>query len=421
MKKVIIKSILILLIILEGTFLILPNNKFINKVEKVSYENNNIDTKKAISYLIGDENGGYTEATDRTTWPNKNEYKYIKSICYDGDGNEIKASEVITFDNSENKTMVNTATTLYCYMYFLPTSLMISPSKLTGAKLETSDEANARNSLDDLRRFIGTYEEVKDNFICFGTIDKEECKNNMDLYMYRIIGVDTEGRLKIIKATTLVQGSSVASFPWNYNINSDVTWPDADLYKRLNGTSSSNIFIGNEKYSYMQDTAWTDLISPITYYIGDSNLKSNPTLFNNERSNSLTNGGKIGLMYASDYLYADSNDRNGEVGYYENWLTISHGLNGATNTPSGTINPNRGYEWTMIRYGPLDGPQPLEFVLRVWFVQGDGFVGTSSEYYYSAYVRPVFFLEPNVMLYTGMFPYNMEDIGTIDNPYIIYD
>ncbi len=65
--------------------------------------------------------------------------------------------------------------------------------------LETTENMTSRG--DTLRRYQGT---SVNNYICFGTNDKDVCLNDQDKYMYRIIGIDTETQeLKIIKKEAL--------------------------------------------------------------------------------------------------------------------------------------------------------------------------------------------------------------------------
>ncbi len=276
----------------------------------------------------------------------------------------------------------------------------------TSRSLEPEDALTARNAEiaaaggdvpDDLRRFVGDKTKVTDNFICFGTTDQNTCKENMDTYMYRIIGIDTQNRLKIIKATKIVKDSSTSTFAWNSAYTSDVKWNNSDLYKGLNGTDAKKYFIRNNKYSYMQDTQWTNLIDKPTYYIGDSTSNTNPTLFDNERKNNVSNADNVGLMYLSDYLYANSGTAS-----TTNWLFIQNGLNGASNTPGGSAAPSAEYEWTMTRYGYSRG-----YYARRVYNNGtvdSNYLGSTNA------VRPVFYLKSDVMI-TGK--------GTITEPYMI--
>ncbi len=416
MKKIIIKIVLILLIIIEGIYLILPNHKFIDKIEQVLYENNNINNKSTLAYYLNGES-----QEDRNTWPTESQnIVYEVAECYDENNSPIKASEIVSFNYENHTATITTKKTVYCSLYFMD---MTSPKPRTARGIAIKSEANGTlesedalavrnktitgNIKDDLRRFIGTKDEVTDNFICFGTDSQIECKNNMDLYMYRIIGVDTAERLKIIKATALVQGSSTSTFNWYSTYSSNITWQNSYLYQKLNGTysSSGNIFIGNEKYPYMQNEAWTNLINTPTYYIGvvESGTNKNPAAFQNERSSKMSNPSKIGLMYLSDYLYAGSDNST-------NWLFIQNGLNGKENTPSGSIDPTKlsgegAKEWTMT-YKGWDNVRGY----GAWVIYSDGWsTGDYTERYHA--VRPVFYLTSDISIIGGT--------GDIETPYII--
>ena len=293
--------------------------------------------------------------------------------------------------------------------YILDTSLI--SGEITSPNLETETQLNERNEeitlaggevKDDLRRFVGDYTTVTDNFICFGTNDQNDCESNMDTYMYRIIGVDSQNRLKVIKAAKIVKDNA-STFAWNYS-NSDTKWNESDLYKGLNGIDGKNYFVGNEKYNYMQNTQWVNLISPATYYIGDSTSLDNLT-FVNERKEKFNSVNNIGLMYASDYYYADSSSRNETSGNTDNWLFIQNGLNRPANNGNDAIQPSVEYEWTMTRYG-YDN-RDSSYDTRV--VDDLGRVGDWALPGVWA-VRPVFYLSSRV---------RVNGTGTIDNPYYI--
>ncbi len=284
----------------------------------------------------------------------------------------------------------------------------------TSKSLETEEAMQARNATitsgtkDDLRRFVGTYTTVNDNFICFGTNDQNICKQNMDTYMYRIIGVDSHDRLKLIKATK-VKKNSQSTFGWYINYSSNITWQNSDLYKGLNGqspntgdTSTCNQCFGNgSEYSYMSQDQWTNLIvKPDKWYIGDSTDNTNPSLFQKERGSNITNGDKIGLMYLSDYLYANNGNAN-----TNNWLFIANGLNNQNNTGSGSTKPSEREEWTMTRCGKIGYG-----ACSAWYVNSNGTVSYAVLTFPTA-VRPVFYLKSTTRISNGN--------GTIGNPYMI--
>ncbi len=412
MKRKIYKIILIILLIIEIPIMYLTFKTFSNKeINKVSY-NENIKSKSTLAYYI---DGELQEGM--TSWPTDKEYE--KAECYYGNHVEVPASEVLSFDNTSHTATITSNKTIYCSLYFGKTPSKPSGSgnaasvidkNSGGGTLETVVQLEERNKSisgdikDDLRRFIGTKDEVTDNFICFGTNSQKDCKDNMDIYMYRIMGIDTEGRLKLIKATKLVQGST-STFQWFSDYTSDIHWNESGLYSGLNGS----YYAANTKYSYMQDTAWTNLIDTSTYYIGDSpyvgelTTSTYPTLFQNERSKAY--GGSwpldvyIGLMYLSDYLYANN-------GYQStnNWLFIQNGLNGTANTPSGSIAPTSDCEWTMTRYADGDG-RSYAWGVEDW--------GTGEFHYFDGElaVRPVFYLSSEITITDGN--------GYINTPYII--
>ncbi len=291
------------------------------------------------------------------------------------------------------------------------TSLETRNEELTGEGVSTED-------LDTLRRFVGEYTDVDNNFICFGTSDTNTCKDNLDQYMYRIIGIDeTNNQLKIIKATKIVKGTQY-TFQWFNEYSLDIGWEESYLYKYLNAsevnnTKSENYFVGNTYYSYMQDTTWTDLIiEHPTWHTGiDSSYSPYvaKTSYKNELSNKLTSANSIGLMYISDYLYACSGDfSTWAYTNKTNWLFIENGLNGTLNTG----NPNSGVlqqpkaenEWTMT----YSGLNVQSYIARQVCYLGTIDISSLNGSYS---IRPVFYLDGSKVMLNGK--------GTIGEPYYI--
>ncbi len=410
MKRKLYRLGVITLIIVEVIFVNLSIKSFVNKgkeIEQVNYNDaKEIDTSNMFAYYIDNGNGEYTEETDRTEWPDSNDYTYIKSVCHDGNGNDVLSTDVVTFDGNTFTANVSTATSMYCNVYFIktgtPLDILQKNSGVNGSgTLEEDSALQARNQTitgdvpDDLRRFVGPYTTVNDNFICFGTTEQDTCKNNMDTYMYRIIGVDTSGRLKLIKATG-INSSGTTTFQWHSN-SRNTKWDESSLYSGLN----NGYFMSNTKYGYMQQPQWTNLINTTaTYYIGDSTANANPTLFQNERGGSF-NSAKIGLMYLSDYLYAIDGAAD-----TSNWLFIQNGLNGKTEgLGNGATAPAAKGEWTMTRYS-YDGWYGTS---SAWLVNSSGTVHNNNVNAGSV-VRPVFYLKSDIRI---------AGLGTIEQPYII--
>ncbi len=160
----------------------------------------------------------------------------------------------------------------------------ITYKKIPDIELVLRDNDSNKTLSEDIQagmyRYQGSYEQVKNNYICFGTSSKDECLNNKDKYMYRIIGITEDGQLELIKMTALndtgVQWNSVDQSTWNTDVNknekivdADVPWSKSDLYKRLNGLSDDNIFINSTSYDYMQkDSIWYNKIADTNWLSG---------------------------------------------------------------------------------------------------------------------------------------------------------
>ncbi len=107
------------------------------------------------------------------------------------------------------------------------------------------------NLLGDMYRFYGecnAYEGgcngIVDNFVCFGYGDaSKDCVNDVEnityesIYMYRIIGITPDGRLKLMVNNCEREGYFGTSF-WDEVAQfdeGDVKWPDSSLFKEING------------------------------------------------------------------------------------------------------------------------------------------------------------------------------------------
>ena len=235
-----------------------------------------------------------------------------------------------------------------------------------------------------LYRFQGT---SANNYICFGTSDKSTCTGNTDAYMYRIIGINSSGQLKLIKKEALN-----TAYVWYSSHRTDITWPNSDLFTGLNGS----YFLSNTTYV---PSAWSSKIATTSWKYGDTSSEGNyngSTIYTIENGWSTTTSAKIGLIFIHDYYYSYAS--GGNPGSYSNaktsWLHLSKNDSGASSTT----------EWFMSRYG-YDGKYA-----KAWCVTSSGYV--SSEYLSSDYaVRPVFFLISDVQYVSGS--------GTLADPIII--
>ncbi len=191
--------------------------------------------------------------------------------------------------------------------------------KMSDIELVLRENDNNKTLSEDIQagmyRYQGSYEEVTNNYICFGTSSKEECLQNEDKYMYRIIGITDDGQLELIKMTALndtgVPWNSVYQSVWNTNtevnektVDADVPWSQSDLFKRLNGLSDDNLFINSDSYDYMQeDSIWYNKIIDTNWLSGA--LRWNAESFKLENIYQIETGQKEALYYeeANPYYY----------------------------------------------------------------------------------------------------------------------
>ena len=247
---------------------------------------------------------------------------------------------------------------------------------------------------------------------------------NTDKYMYRIVGIfkDSAGNnhLKLIKKEALN-----TKYAWHTSNTSDVNWGASSLYTNLHG----DYFMTNTAYPYMQNTAWTSMITNWTWSAVNTltNSNSGTSYYNtltasqiyyhemNSSNKSVTAGawttptGKIGIMYVSDFMLSLGESSLNLTGY-SNRTTLLSGWMHLTNNDSATLSttavaPPSSYEWTMARYGTTGSNY------TAWFLRSAGFPNfTSTAGTYS--IRPVFYLNSDVQYFGGT--------GTSTDPYIIY-
>ncbi len=427
MKKKLVIGLEIVLIILEILYLGISKKEYLGKIENVSY-NEDANLNNTVAYMLYDEKtNDYKEDTNRTEWPNKANYVYVKAKCYDGEGTELRTVDVLSFSQDTFSGTISTGTSLYCYLYFAKTDTPLGAAIKNSASgtFETDDDLNDRNKalkaagvadadLDTLRRFKGYYGQVN-NFICFGIANQDECLANTDKYMYRIIGIDANNnQVKLIKATYLMKGSKT-TFAVHNTTNGDIKWEDTDMYKYLNATTvntvtDQNYFMGNRYYNYLQNATWKNLIvEHPTWYVGDSEYirsETKESIYANERKRKITNGNPISLMYLSDYFYSyNPNDSN--------WLFVYNGLDRKVNTGApidgGTLRqPPKNPEWIMTRNYKYVGVVTQSFMRSI---NSDGEPYSGGESLTRTYsIRPVFYLKSGVKI---------GGKGTFTEPYII--
>ena len=403
-------SVIIVLTLLFGVFSFLTIKSYSNKEEPKTKEK--VLERETFTTYISDGNGHYKKytSTDGTLYPSGYAYNQGISYCEDLDGNRLDI--VPTYAN--NKFTLESDKTAFCYLYF--------DIKLTASeKLIASGELWSSGLEGDGYRYVGrgayNSETTPSNFICFGTSDKTECKNNEAKYMYRIIGVfpDNNGNQHL----KLISLKQLGAYAWNVDDTTDTDWADSDMYAGLNGS----YFLTNTAYDYLQNETWLNKIEDWTWSAVNTKTYSNSGLdyysittevmyLHEMNATSKENycgacvigewstpTAKIGLMYASDYQMSLGSSA---VSYtsesdYESLVT------GWMHQSNNDITADTS-EWTLSRYGDFGG----DFL--AWRVHSDGYViynGVLNTYG----VRPVFHLTSDAIISGGN--------GEYTNPYIL--
>ncbi len=392
---------------------------------KVKEENN----VKQFALMLEQEDGKYKESTGEL--PTRGYiFNAEKSGCTDLNGKIIdKAIEY----NYENYTVtLNTNKTSYCYLYYDIEPIV---SYLVSKDLNNN---LSKELTGGLYRYQGTYEQVNNNYICFGTYDKDICLANPDKYMYRIIGISNDGSLKLIKKEALPSG-----IRWGFNAEE---WPDTEIFKAING----NTFLNNTDYITEE---WLNKIKEFRWMYGDIlyqevlkngeelyeiNIGKKKTTWHQKEDATSVEGSlnskgqeikctttthgvvgtrvcysvqndywtkyidaKIGLMYLYDYYLSFNNTTYCSGGCKDSWIHLSHNDEKAMSDETGTLS----YEWTMFRQGYYISWGTF----TAYHIAPEGTYGLPS-FGWNNSVRPVFYLNNNIKL-TGE--------GTLENPFQI--
>ena len=439
-KRIVITILIIVSII---TFFFVSKELKSKKIEKLPEVKLKEMNKKnnMFAVMVEKEDNNYEEYKEEG-WPGS-DYVYKEAKCIDNKGSLINEN-IITFEN--DTVALETDKTVYCTLYF-------DTKKFTTKDIVASKPVGLSQTLvGNLYRYQGIDKKynnqtdnpnnlpiIDNNFICFGTNSKNECLNNEEKYMYRIIGITKDGEIKVIKKSKIIDnGTFLFKYNTNYLIadcpNNSCEWPNVELYKRLNGisnatdSSNSNIFVNSESYDYIytkntnhqENSYWYTLINDHQWMYGDVFSVNNdgaysadgdgitlykletgqlPThhLVNNswvKYSWNQNTDAKIGIMYLHDYYLAYDNDRNWYKNYDKtNWILLE---NNDTDGQNESLIPRDGY---------VAGASYL-----LWRISTTGQVNNYKSLNDVYAVRPVFYISKDVVL-TGQ--------GNEDNPYMI--
>ena len=338
-----------------------------------------------LAIMLGDKNNNYTES-ESSTFPSNEKYSFnpIKSGCIDASGNAI--SDKINY--SSGVATIETDVSSYCYLYF-DYVLLTDCNGTIGECLMDNPTLGLNTTMEGgLYRYQGEAGNVN-NYVCFGTTSKEECLSDTDKYMYRVIGIDENNQVKLIKKEALN-----TAYQW-HSSNVDITWPDSDLYKGLNG-------------SYYLETdyvpnGWGEKIATVSWKYGDNtvNNTSAANLYTIENGWTTKSDAKIGLWYLHDYYHGMSEENN-----CSSYSTCKTSWVYLWNNENDSSVPHEYYEWTMSRYGYDSNHN----IYRAWYVHSNG-ANTWHSLSATAAVRPTFYLTSNTQYKSGT--------GTIENPIIL--
>ena len=371
------------------------------------------ENKSISGFDVTTTNGLITIANKKTitATPSKEEQYTLKLtfVNYEGDQTANATSTLSAKVMIQKEPIV---TTLASYI----TNLYTGTQGENGIYYHDASLTNGAG--DNSYRFAGASGEVN-NYVCFGSTTTPCPADNL----YRIIGVFGD-KVKLIKsdyATSTLLGAdgdykqaytatgyssssykgnnlaNVAAYTWNYKNNTTInsgygsnTWSTS----LLNKTNLNTNFIKNI------GTDWAAKIDATTWKVGGNtfdNIGRQPakTAYQNEivnpvttnaTDNATTYSAKVGLMYASDYMYAVPQDK---------WTLVGHNSDASKDYRAATsVNwMYMGlYEWTISR--------DADYAYSVFYVRNTGVL--NSYYALGVYgVRPVFYLTSSVNYVSG--------------------
>ncbi|MBQ7031920.1 MAG: hypothetical protein IJN13_06140 [Bacilli bacterium] len=429
MKFINKKIILVVIILMIGIiFLGISKPKDKINLESVNLKSNKDNSMFAI--MLEQEDGTYKE-DNSNTWPADEIriYDQDKSGCVDTNGNKIENS--LSYNIDTKNVSIRTKEASSCYIYFsFPPYMCDDYNNAAECLINETDVWNSGLE-DDGYRYVG---EITDNYICFGTNDKNACINNTEKYMYRIIGIfeDSKGNqhLKLIKKEYLN-----INYEWQMYSKININWDESDTYSGLNGRDflTNSIYVPEKWSSKIAD--WNYIMANTltyenyvnngvygphyTYTNGETvylhemnkNTKTSKTCYYNASVVADCSVGKwdvanakIGLMYVSDYILSYGDDgleyiSNNGISY-SSWLNLAN--NGYTISAG-------DYDLTMTNFG-LEIPNINNNYFNSWFVLNNNKAYAYTLTWYG-YARPVFYLTNDVKLKSGN--------GSIMDPFII--
>ncbi len=323
------------------------------------------ETSLTLSITANDNKTGVstTSGIDKYCYSQKNSAKETDYICGTSASivvNSLKAGTSYTFyvytkDKAGNSGIANRVH----YAFITKVAGKTGQDLINDRK---NNSALQDTAVDGMYRYYGTKDQVTNNYICLGSTATDKCQDGEN--MYRIIGITTDGKLKVIKAMPLY------GMTW-YGENPYEMWGGTYLYTYLNEDFYSSINTRIQKL--IEKHAWS-----LEY-----NMWNDLTWYPDQTRTDGTVSNYIGLMYGSDYY--NSGEGREYTNSKNNWLFIQNGWssNGDSN------------EWTMTWFG-YQGGGVSDYL--AWGVNNGGLLNafrvTDSSWAY----RPVFYLVSNITL-----------------------
>ena len=325
-----------------------------------------------LSMMLETEAGsGKYEMTLTSSWP-------TEGYVFNSEISKCENGGTLSWNDESKQVVFNGNITDKCYIYFdiyVKPSVSISDyikNLYTGTQGENNlyyHDSNLTNGAgDNSYRFAGAN---PNNYVCFGSTESSCPEDNL----YRIIGVFEENNhgVKEQKLVKIIKSKSNETSSWNDTASNN--WASATLNTKLNTTFLTSNLAGYE-----------NKIETVTYKVsGYSNADvTSKTFYDTEITNATkTVTSKIGLMYASDYGFATTNNywtinlsAYSSEAKNEDWLYL------------GTI------EWTL-------SPNPVSLPEGAITVNGGAIsVNYYSVQYYYDY-RPSFYLTSDIQYVSG--------------------
>ena len=410
-NKKILLGIILLLITITSVFLVFNKKEEYKELPKVKIKGQN--NKKQFALMLEKTKGsGDYQESDGELPTEGYVFNKEKSSCTDINGKKIDG--ILDYDYENYIALLDTSKTSYCYLYY-----DIEPN-ISYLRDKDTESHLSKGLTGGMYRYQGLYTDDVRNYICLGEncCNTEECSADTNDSMYRIIGINAQGELKVIKKTALTE-----AMRWYSTNKSDVDWLNSDLFHRLNDNENGtykdssfynglnqnlkNLIIKKEwMYGRIVEMQWNSAemykmetgkqVAPyrkknendydyvIEYYLWNESVLAH-----------------IGLQYIHDYMlaYPGGNPENKDSAI-NSWIHLSHN---EKNHPSNSVFVGSDYLLSKLGYWNSGN-------YNAWYIRVDGDIPINGGYNGFQGIRPVFYLSNDIEL-TGE--------GTLTSPFKI--